>query len=45
MILTGETEVFEEKPVQVPLSPPQNPTWTGLGSNLGTSFCQILCNS
>jgi len=38
MILTGETEVFEEKPVQVSLHPPQNPIWTGLGSKLGTSF-------
>jgi len=38
MILTGETEVFEEKTLQVPLCPPQNPTWTGLGSNLDTSL-------
>lgn len=40
MILKGKTEVrvSEEKPVQVPLCPPKNHTWTDLGTNLRISF-------
>jgi hypothetical protein len=31
----GKPEVLEEKPIIVPLCPPQIPTWTDLGSNAG----------
>jgi hypothetical protein len=37
MIVTGKPKDLEEKPISVPLCPPQNPTWTVLGVNLG--FC------
>ena len=35
MILTGETEVLGEKPVQMPLFFPTSLTWNDLGSNPG----------
>jgi hypothetical protein len=33
IILTGKAEELEEKPVPVPLCPPQKPTWIDLGAN------------
>jgi hypothetical protein len=35
MKLTGETRQLGEKPVPVPLCPPQTPTWTDPRSNPG----------
>ena len=33
MVWTGEAEVLRESPIPLPLRPPPNPTWIGLGSN------------